>query len=499
MPRRTLLTFVGHRDPYAHDAQEDGRQKGPVLTLLDERRFDRVILLGRPHRNGQLENTRQCLRELHPKLLVEMQQVELSDSTDHHDIITGLRQVLARLRRDAPDDDYSISLLAGTPEIHACWVLIHVSGEFPARLINYRRSVHNGLAGPRALRELDWSQPLAAIRPETLTLLASRRDRHDDSELQNPTNTVPRHYFTQRSLEQAVLLSRQIAPVLLSGEPGTQKHYMAALIHQLSSRNGGPLLIFNCATLPDQLFESVLFGEPGEERSGKLAQADTGTLVLLKIQQVPGPVLVRLLKTLDDGYYYGSRHSLPVKVNVRLIGTTDRDLGEEVRRSTFPAEVWRRLQANLLRLPSLRERRGDISLLAHDELERLNRVLPRPKRFSPAALARLESHAWPSNVSELQRVIEQAVLNAEQPTIHPSDIDLDLAMNLANVFTGTAPRIRAGFSLTDYLRSVKLELVRSTLAKTGNNQSEAARLLGVTPQAVSKYLEGMPGIRQRAQ
>lgn len=150
-----------------------------------------------------------------------------------------------------------------------------------------------------------------------------------------------------------------------------------------------------------------------------------------------------------------------------------------------------------MRLPPLRERPGDISLLAHDELERLNRTLPRPKRFAPAALARLESHAWPSNISELQRVVEQAVLNAAQPAIHAADIDLDLAVNLSNVFTGTAPRIRDGFSLTDYLRSVKHELVRSTLGKTGNNQSAAARLLGVTPQAISKYLAEMPSRARR--
>lgn len=497
MPRRTLLTFVGHRDPYFHDAQEDGRHRGPVLTLLAERRFERVVLLGRPHRTEELARTQQCLREAYPKLTLEAQMLDISDSTDHPVIIAELRALLDRLRRDAPGDDYSISLLAGTPEIHACWVLIHAAGEFPARLLNHRRSVHNGLAGPRTLRELDWSQPLAAIRPETLTLLAGRRDRHDDSELQDPASTVPRHYFARRSLEQGVLLSRHIAPVLVSGEPGTQKHYMAALIHQLGNRNSGPLLIFNCATLPDHLFESVLFGEPGEERTGKLAQADTGTLVLLKIQQVPGPVLCRLLKALDDGYFYGAKAKLPVRINVRLIGTTDRDLEEEVRRERFPAEVWRRLQASQLRLPPLRERPGDITLLAHDELEQLNRTLPRPKHFTPAALARLESHAWPSNVSELRRVIEQAVLNAEQSAIHPAHLDLDLAVNLANVFTTSAPRIREGFSLPGYLRTVKHQLVRSALSKTGDNQSEAARLLGVTPQAVSKYLAEMPGRDRR--
>lgn len=488
MPRRTLLTFVGLRDPFYHDQYDDGRLKGPVLTVLDERTFDRVVLFGRLHREEHLERTRQALRELHPKVRVETQAVHMADSTSHPDILAELRRILAQVRRDAPADDYSISLIAGTPEIHACWVLIAAANEFPARLLNFRRTVHNRLAGPRTLRELDWSEPLAAIKPETLSFLARRGERLDDTELQSPATAAPRNYFARRSLEQAILLGRHDSPVLVRGEPGTQKHYMAALIHQLSNRQSGPLIIVNCATLPSQLVEVVLFGEPGEEENGKLHQASGGTLVLLKIQQVPEPVLVRLLKALDDGYYYGGRARAPIRVNVRLVGTTDRDLENDVRLGHFPAVAWQRLQAGLIHLPSLRERPGDIPLLAREELERLNRAAPRPKRFSPAALARLESHHWPSNVSELRRVVEQAVVNAEQSTIQASEIDLDFAVNLENVSAITPPRIRKGFSMQDYLRTVKHELVRAALAKTDNNQSEAARLLGITPQAVSKYL-----------
>ena len=491
MSRRTLVSFVGLRDPFYHDVHDDGPMKGPLLTVLDERRYDRVILLGRTHRQDQLDRTSAALRTLHPKLPVEVRMLHLSDSTYHPKILSELRRVLSQLRRDTPKDDYSISLLSGPAEIHACWVLLAASGEFPARLLNLRRTVHNGIAGPRALRELDWSEPLAAITPETLGLLAGRRERNDDSELQDPAMTVPRHYFARRTLEQAVVLSRHTAPLLITGEPGTQKHYLAALVHRLSNRNSGPLIIFNCATLPAALFESVLFGEPGEEGSGKLDQAEGGTLVLLKLQQVPGDLLVRLLKALDDGYHYDTRSRVPRRHNVRLIGTTDRDLGEEVRLNRFPADVWQRLQACLLRVPALRERPGDITLIAQDELDRRNRSLPRPRRFSASALARLGSHTWPSNVSELRRVIDQAVLNAEQPTIQAADIDLDLGVNLANVFAASAPRIRHGFSLEDYLRNVKHEIVRSALKKTGDNQSEAARLLGVTPQAVSKYAKAL--------
>lgn len=486
--RQTLITFVGLRDPYAHDPHEDGRHKGPILTLLDERSFDRVILLGRPHRADHSERTRQALKELHPKLSVQVIGLELADATHHPEILAKLRVVLARIRRDGPDDEWSVSLISGTPEMHACWVLLAVAGELGAKLLNFRRTVHNGIAGPRFVRELDWGEPLAALRPETLALLSTRRDRWDDVDQQGAAHTTPRHYFSRAILELAVNLSRHLAPLLVKGEPGTQKHLFASLVHQFSNRASGPLLIFNCATVPADLFETVLLGEEGDGGDGKLRQADGGTLVLIKAQQLPAPLLARLLKAVDDGHYFRSRGRTPVKVNVRLILTTERDFEEEVRLGHLPVEIWRRLRTALITLPPLRERPGDVLRLAKDELERLNRTLPRPKRFSPAALAKLESHRWPSNVSELRRVVEHAVLTAEEPEIQPEDLDFELAVNLANVFTAAVPRLREGFSMMDYLRAMKLELVRGALRKTGGNQSKAARLLGLTPQAVSQIL-----------
>ncbi len=486
----TLLSFVSFRDPYYSDGLDDGQQRGPLLTLLDERRFDRVVLFSRPHRHEQLARSQQKLHELHPKITVEIQEIELTDSTYHPQILTALRETLHRIRRARPDDDYSISLLSGNAEIHACWVLLVVAGEFPARLLNFRHSVHNGFAGPRFVRELAWSNPLAAITPETLALLSVRRDRWDDAELQGPAANVPRHYFTRRSLELAAHLGRHLAPVLILGEPGTQKQIMAALIHQLSKQHGGPLLIFNCATLPADMVESAIFGDESSGTDGKLRQTDGGTLLLIKVQHVPAETLLRLFKAVTEGLFYGNaKPSSPIKINVRLICTTDRDIETEVRLGHLPAEIWRQLQPSTMRLPALRERRGDITLLALEELERLNRTLPRLKRFSKAALAKLESHAWPSNVSELRRVVEQAVVNAEQSVIQPEDVDLDLSVNMANVFAIKPPRIREGFSLEDYLRTFKHQLVRSTLRKTRGNQSYAARLLGVSPQAVSKLLK----------
>lgn len=499
MPRQTLVTFTGAYDPYFREAHEDGWQRGPVLTVLAQRKYDHVVLLGRPHRREELERTHAAVRERHPRTGVEVRPLELGDTTDHAEILTQVRPLLAALRQTQPDDTFTVSLLSCPPEIHACLVLIVAAGEFPGRLLNLRRTVHGGFAGPNQLRELHWSEPLARLDAAKLTQLSSRRDRWDDAEQQGPGSLVPRHHFTVRAVEQALQLCKHDAPLLVCGEPGCQKQLYAALIHQLGPRQHGPLIIFNCATLPAALFEDVLFGEAGREADGKLHQADTGTLVLIKCQHIPAEIFERLLEAVAEGQHYpAGRQRQPMRINCRLIFTTDRDLDAEVRQRRFSAAVWRQLKLNTVTLPPLRDHPADIALLAHDELERLNRTLPRPKRFSSGALAKLESHSWPSNVSELRRVMEHAVVQSEQPTIQASDIALDLALNMANVFNPSAPRIRAGFSLEDYLRSVKYELVKSVLRKTANNQSEAARLLGVTPQAVSKYMrELQPTARRR--
>ncbi len=316
MPRRTLLTFAGALDPYFREAHEDGRQKGPVLSILASRNFDRVVLAGRPHRHEELERTASAIRQLHPKLQIELRRLDAADTTNHSEILSQLRPLLAGVRQEHPDDTYFISLLSCPPEIHACLVLMVAAGEFPARLLNFRRTVHDGLAGPRLLRELDWSEPLARVDPARLAQISARRDRWDDAEQQGPGSLVPRHYFTVRSVEQALQLCRHDAPLLVQGEPGTQKQLYAALIHQLGARQNGPLIIFNCATLPPALFEAVFFGEDDRDNEGKLHQAASGTLVLIKCQHIPGPLLERLLHAAADGHYYpAGRGRTPVRMD----------------------------------------------------------------------------------------------------------------------------------------------------------------------------------------
>jgi sigma54-dependent transcription regulator len=489
MSRSTLIAFATHQDPTFCEAGEDAPRSGPLLSALAERRFDRVVILARPQRREQAERTAKAAREAHPRALIELEAVDLADPCNHPEVLAQLRLSLKRIRARGPEDEWGVILTGDTAEIHACWVILLLAGELPARLFNFRRPAATGPLAARSLREVRWRDAAPELGVGLLAFLSDKRGELYDEAAVVQEGQTSGHLFTPRTLEAAAQLARSPLPVLIQSEPGTQKTLFAALLHQLSARDG-QLVVFNCATVPAEFAEAALLGE-GEGDGfvpGKLQLADRGTLLLIKFQRLPEKLQLAVLRAAEENEFRPVAGHVRQRVNLRIIATTDLDLALEVTRGRFNAEVFRRLRANLVRLPPLRERHRELPLLIRTELERANRRQPRPKRLTPTALAKLESHSWPSNLSELRRVIEQAFLNAAGTAIGPDDIEFDLSTNLDNHFVPAAPRIRRGFSIETYLRGVKHELVQIALRKTQGNQSEAARMLGVTPQAVNKFL-----------
>lgn len=488
MPKDTLIAVAAGQDPSYLDPREDATVPGPILSALADRRFDRLVILWRPKRQEAAERTAAAVAERHPRLAVELQTLELDDAHNHPEIWAKLRTTVRRVRARSPQDDFAVLLTGDTPEIHACWLLLVLSGEFPARTFNLR-------AG--RLREVRWRDSSTLLDPATRALLADPHSGLYEEAAIVQSGQATERIFTPRSLEMAAQLARSNVPVLIQSEPGTQKTLFAALLHQLS-RRGGPLVIFNCGTVPADTAEAALFGEAeaGNRIPGKLQLAEGGTLVLMKFHKLAERLQLAVLRAAEDGEITAVRSKAAERINVRLCVTTDLDLAAEVTSGRMDPEIFRRLRAGLVRLPPLRERSHDVPAIIRDEVDRANRRQVRPRRLSTAALAKLESHHWPSNLSELRRVIEQAFLNSDRPTIEPEDIEFDLSTNLENHFTPAAPRIRRGFSIEEYLRQVKQDLVQIALRKSNGNQSEAARMLGVTPQAVNKFLRTAAALRQ---
>ncbi len=219
------------------------------------------------------------------------------------------------------------------------------------------------------------------------------------------------------------------ATVLINGETGAGKELVAQAIHEASSRKNYPLVTVNCAALPADLIESELFGhERGaftgatNMRKGRFELAHTGTIFLDEIGELTAQAQAKLLRVLQEQVFERVGGSSSIRVDVRVVAATNRDLAEMVAAGTFRADLYYRLNVFPIRVPALRERRGDIPLLSAHFLHKFSRKLGKPLNgIGPVSLERLKRYAWPGNVRELQNVIERAAILATGPTLEVTD------------------------------------------------------------------------------
>jgi Nif-specific regulatory protein len=292
-----------------------------------------------------------------------------------------------------------------------------------------------------------------------------------------------------QALSELERVSQAQASVLLLGESGTGKELFARALHLSSQRRGAPFIKVNCAAIPDTLFESELFGyERGaftgaaSARAGWFEQADHGTIFLDEIGDMPLAMQTKLMRTLQEGTIVRLGGKREIKVDVRLVAATHRDLETEVTNGTFRLDLFYRLNVIPIRLPSLRERREDIHTLAIHFVNRANQANQRNVHLSSASLQRLENHPWPGNIRELGNVIERLVLLADNPMVSAAELERFLPKESASpldaptVSPSPAPLVR------DYLtaHSHTLEELQRALALHRGNQSRAAQALGLT-------------------
>jgi DNA-binding NtrC family response regulator len=290
------------------------------------------------------------------------------------------------------------------------------------------------------------------------------------------------------------------ASVLITGPSGTGKEVLARHLHRRSRRSGGPFVAVNCAAIPDNLLESELFGhEKGAfsgataRRIGKFEAADGGTLLLDEVSEMDVRVQAKLLRVLQEREIDRLGGNGPVRVNVRILATTNRDLPAEVTRGNFREDLYFRLNVVSLNIPPLAERRGDIPALAEYFARRyaeVNGVAYRP--LTDAAHRRLAQHEWRGNVRELENTVHRAVLLAVG-----SEIDAD-AIELAPVSGGAAkPAAARTESSGDgsvsglvgrRMDEVERDLILSTLTHTLGNRTHAATILGISIRALRNKL-----------
>jgi len=258
-------------------------------------------------------------------------------------------------------------------------------------------------------------------------------------------------------IQEVLVKIEQMAPVsstvLIQGESGTGKELVAKAIHDLSPRRGKPFIAVNCAALPDTLLESELFGhEKGaftgaaERRLGRFELADTGTIFLDEIGEIPLSTQVKLLRVLESRTFFRVGGTQPIKVDVRVVAATNRALREQVALGEFREDLYYRLNVLNIYLPPLRERREDVPLLVRRFIQEFSETHDRPFRgITAEAMQRLMSAPWPGNVRQLRNLIESMVVLAPGTEIRPSDIPPDIFDGAPTVLPVLAhPRGREG-------------------------------------------------------
>jgi transcriptional regulator with PAS, ATPase and Fis domain len=274
--------------------------------------------------------------------------------------------------------------------------------------------------------------------------------------------------------------------VIITGETGTGKELFAKAIHFNSPRSAKPFVAVNCSAIPETIFESEMFGiEKGvatgvEARIGKIQQAQEGTLFLDEVGEMPLQLQAKLLRVLEERTLerVGSRTAIPV--DLRIIAATNRDLTKEIAAGQFREDLYYRLNGVTLRIPPLRERKGDIELIARQFLEKWGRSCGRPPmRMAKDALERLRSYSWPGNVRELDNEIERAVALAYGDTIAMTDLSEPLQQQTTQSAAG-------GKSL---LKDSEKQLIEQALKEAKGNKTQAAERLGMSREGLRKKLK----------
>ena len=275
------------------------------------------------------------------------------------------------------------------------------------------------------------------------------------------------------------------------GESGTGKELIARAIHRNSPRRDRPLVTLDCTAIPEGLMESQLFGHRRgsftgavEHRNGVFALADTGTLFIDEISELPLPLQAKLLRVIQAHEFVEVGGSQPIQTDIRLITASNKDLREAVADGTFRADLYYRVAVVMIQLPPLRERREDIPQLVRHFLERFSSVHRRPvPAITPRALEMLTSYTWPGNVRQLENCIEQAVVLANEEII---DVDvLSLDHREPKKMVGHHEAAQAGLTL----REVEQEHILRTLHAVNGNRTRAARLLGISLRCLQYKLK----------
>ncbi len=363
-----------------------------------------------------------------------------------------------------------------------------------------------------AMRRGAWHFVTKPLNLDEVEMLLKRalRNRTLETENQQLVQQVKKSHKLDRLVGKSAAIGRvselvqQVAPtratVLIEGESGTGKEVVAHTLHHLSGRPAAKMVIVHCAALSPQLLESELFGhEKGaftgasQRRIGRFEQADGGTLFLDEIGEIDASTQVKLLRVLSERTLERVGSNSPIKVDVRVIAATNKNLKELVEKGTFREDLYFRLNVVKIEMPPLRDRREDIVLLAGSFLQEFAKENDRPvKPLADDAMQLLLAYSWPGNVRELRTAIEHGVVMSNDAVIEARHLPQFLRFLPPAIAISSPPTKNALAAPAEFnLHALETNTIRAALSLAGGNRTHAADLLGVSRRTLQRKLKDL--------
>jgi DNA-binding NtrC family response regulator len=311
----------------------------------------------------------------------------------------------------------------------------------------------------------------------------------------------------QQVMQVIRLVGKRRSTVLISGETGAGKEMVARAIHLASDRGNQPMVAVNCTALPENLLEAELFGHVKgaftgaiNHRVGRFEQAHRSTLLLDEVGDLPLDIQAKLLRVLQEREFQRIGSSETVKVDVRVIASSNIDLEQAVRNGKFREDLYYRLNVVPLRVPALRERPSDIPILVHHLIDKICiQEGLEPRRLARETLERLSQYSWPGNVRQLENAVEMAIaLSGDRDTLYPADFPLPATPRVESRATVAWPAIALpdeGLDLTQIVANMERTILEQALRKTGGNKAQAAGMLRLKRTTLSAKLRSLSAAR----
>ena len=319
--------------------------------------------------------------------------------------------------------------------------------------------------------------------------------------LENQKSSQLLHHspYLMKKLSELKKIALSDASVLIGGESGTGKEVVASTLHSLSSRSGKPFIKVNCAAIPESLIEAEFFGhEKGaftgadQKRIGRFELADGGTLLLDEISEIPLTLQAKLLRVLQEQEFERVGSSKPIKINVRILATSNRDMEEAIQKKLFREDLFFRLNVVPFKIPPLKERKTDILPLAYYFLDKFTKKYKKsPKTLLPSAQEKLLDYPWPGNVRELSNILERVVVLDLSKNIAPEELYLDQASTVKktkNTVTDK-PAHQELNAKNQSIAEMERKLILKTLQEQNNSKSKTAKILGISERTLRYKLK----------